>query len=84
MPPNWGILVWVCPPVCPLHLDRSRTVRVRILKVNMWNKHERDPCLFFLSVGLVIAELCPFFDFCIVNLWNLVNKISRDPLALGS
>ena len=59
---------------------QSRTVRDRILKSNMWNKHEKlvDPYFFFsffLFVGLVIAELCPFFDFCIVNLWNLVNKI---------
>ena len=28
--------------------------------------------------------LSPFLDLCIVNLWNLVNKISGEPLELGS
>ena len=33
-------------------------------------------------MGLFIAELCPFFVFCIVNLWNLLNKISGELLEL--
>ena len=34
------------------------------------DKHEkiREPVFFFFSVGFVIAELCPFFNFCVVNL----------------
>ena len=48
---------------------------------------------FFFSVGLFVAELCPFFDvfffffffyFAIISLWNLVNKISGEPLQPGS
>ena len=37
----------------------------------------------FFSVPSFITELCPFFDFCTVNLWNLVNKISGEPTELG-
>ena len=42
--------------------------------------------IFFFSIGLAIAQLCPFFDFCIVNLWSLLNKIhvSGEPLEVGS
>ena len=43
--------------------------------------------IFFFSVGLFVAELCPFFDdfltFAIISLWNLVNKISGELLELG-
>ena len=54
----------------------------------MYEKISR-PIIFFFSVGLVVAELWPFFnvfffDFAIVRLWNLVNKISGEPLELGS
>ena len=31
-----------------------------------------------------LTELSPFADLCIVNLWNLVNKISGEPLELGT
>ena len=64
---------------------RSRTVRDRILKFDMWNvmKNKRTR-IFFFFVGLVTAELCPPFDSCVVKLWNLVNKISVEPLELGS
>ena len=44
-------------------------------------------CIFFFSIGLVVAELWPFFnvcfffyDFSIVSLWNLVNKIFENRL----
>ena len=44
--------------------------------------------IFFLSIGFVIAEFLPFsvcfHFFYIVSLWKLVNKISREPLELGS
>ena len=50
-------------------------------------ENKRTVFLFF-SVGIVVLELCPlfnvFFDFPIVSLWNLVNKISRETLELGS
>ena len=42
------------------------------------------PIFFFFSIRLVIAELLPFFDFSIVNLWNLVSNLSGDLLELGS
>ena len=38
--------------------------------------------IFFLSMGLVIAELLPFSFFYIISLWKLVNKISQEPLEL--
>ena len=43
--------------------------------------------LVFFSIGIVVLELCPFFDvffffdFPIVSLWNTV---CREPLQLGS
>ena len=40
--------------------------------------------IFFLSMGFVIAELLPFSFFYIISLWKLVNKISLEPLELGS
>ena len=64
-----------------------RTVRDRILEFNILNKHlkeKRTRFFFFFFVELVIAESCPFFDFCIVNLWNLVNIIFGEPLEVGS
>ena len=66
---------------------RSRMVRDRILESNIWNVHEnRDPYFFFFFfVGRFVAELYPCFDpfwtFCIINLWNLVNKIPGEPLS---
>ena len=38
----------------------------------------------YLLPSFIVAELCPFFDLCIVNLWNLMNKISRELHELGS
>ena len=42
----------------------------------------------FFSVRLFVAELCPFFNvffnFAIISLWNLVNKVSGEPLELES
>ena len=35
-------------------------------------------------ISSFIAELCPSFDLRIVNLWNILNKMSGDPLELGS
>ena len=39
-------------------------------------------------IGFFVAELCPFFNvsfyFDIISLWNLVNKISGEPLELVS
>ena len=53
--------------------------------ISMKNKRTR---IFFFSVRLFIAELCPFFRcffyFAIISLWNLVNNISGEPLGLGS
>ena len=43
----------------------------------------RGHVFYFFSDGLV-AELCPFCDLRNVNLWNLVNKIFREPLKIGS
>ena len=65
----------------------SRTVRDRILKlINGISMKIKRTHIF--SVGLVIAVLYPlfnpFFDFCIVNLWNLVNKITGELFELGS
>ena len=64
----------------------SRTVRDRyrnlIYGISM--KYKQTSILFFVSVRLVVAALClffpPFFDFYIINLWNLVNKITGKPL----
>ena len=65
------------------------------LEIGSWNlicvismKNKRT-CISFLFVGLFVAELCPFFDsfffyFAIISLWNLVSKISGEPLQLGS
>ena len=39
--------------------------------------------MIFFSFGLVLAVLCSFFDFCIVNLWNEVNKIAEKTFELG-
>ena len=37
-----GACPWsVCAGVRPLRLHRSRTVKDRILKFNIWNKHEK-------------------------------------------
>ena len=64
------------------------------LEIGSWNlicgisMKNRDPYFFFFSVGLFVAELCPFFDvsfwFCHYKPMNLVNKISGEPLELGS
>ena len=47
----------------------------------------KETCIFFLSIGFVIAELLPFsfvFHFqYIVSLWKLVNKVSQEPLKPG-
>ena len=40
-------------------------------------KNMRTRIVFFF-IGF--AELGPFFDFCSVSLWNLVNKISGENL----
>ena len=84
IPARGGILVllFLCVNASVTLCIRSRTVRDRIL--NGISMKISGPVFFFFSVGLVIAELCPFFEFCIVNLWNLVNKISGEPLELGS
>ena len=61
---------------------RSRTVLNLIYRISMKNKRTRVVVVF---IGLVIVSLFrPFFDFCIVYLWNLVDKISGEPLQLGS
>ena len=57
---------WFWPVCLSMHASvtlciLSRTVRDRILKFNVWNKHENKwTHIFFFSVRLVIAELCPF------------------------
>ena len=50
----------------------SRMVRDKIFKVlyGMCMKN-KGTCIFFFLVWLIIAELCPFFDFCIVSLLDL-------------
>ena len=80
------VLVCACLSLCvsvTLYI-RSSTVRLGswnlIYGISTNNKRTR---IFFFSVGLVIAELCPIFDFCIVNLWDILNKISGEPLELG-
>ena len=81
---SWGgILVLACPcvRVSVTLCIRSRTVRDRMYGLCMKNERTR---IFFFSVRLVFTELCPFFDWSIVNLWNLVNKISGEPFELGS
>ena len=40
--------------------------------------------IVYFLVGLVVAEFCTSFDLYIVNQRNLVNKISGEPLELGS
>ena len=78
-----GLGLCVCASVCYAY----HIVRDRVLKFYMWNKYENKRTFFF-SVGLVVAELRPFFrnfvDFPIVSLWNLVNRISRESLELDS
>ena len=49
----------------------------------------KKTCIFFLSIGFVIAKLLRFSKFFfhfyyIVSLWKLVNKISEEPLEVGS
>ena len=62
---------------------RSRTVLNLIYRINLKNKRTRVVVVVF--IGLVIVSLFrPFFDFCIVYLWNLMDKISGEPLQLGS
>ena len=46
-------------------------------------KNNSGPIFCFFSVGFVI-ELCRFFVFCVINLWNRVSKISGELLELGS
>ena len=55
-----------------------------ICGITMKYKRTHVFLFFFFSIGLVVAELCPFFDIPIVSLWNLVNKIAWTPLELGS
>ena len=45
-------------------LRNFRTAYARILKLYMWHVHEKlaDP-YFFSSTGLVVLDLCPFFDY---------------------
>ena len=59
----------------------------RILVCWMSMKIEKT-CIFFLSIGFVIADKLPFSYFFlslyIVSLWKFVNKISQDLLEPGS
>ena len=67
---------------CVMLCIRSRTVRDRIMKLDILNMYEKisGPVLFFLFCQpcrcRVMALFQCFFDFPIVSLWNLVNKIS--------
>ena len=61
----------------------SRTAYARILKFYMWalymkNKQTRIFSFFRRSC---ISRVMPLFQ---LSLWNLVNKISQEPLMLGS
>ena len=42
-----------------------------------------DELIFLADFYKYMTELCPFFDSCIVNIWNLVNKISGELFELG-
>ena len=70
----------VCLCVCPsvTLCMWLRTVRDGTLKSHIWNVNKKIRGPVFFSVRLDIAELCTFFDFCIVNLWNLENRLSQD------
>ena len=80
-------LVWACPSVCAwcvMLCIRSKTVRDRILKFYVKNKRTHIFFLLFHRTCCRVTGYRHFSDFPIVSLWNLVNKISREPLDLGS
>ena len=88
MPPSWGcILVWplrasVRACVCSFRFPYGQ----ERLEIGSWNficgiSMKRKRARIFFSFP---SNLWPFFDFPIVSLWNLVNKISREPLERGS
>ena len=94
--PNFKEVVWACLCIClciclcvclsvTLCL-RSRTVRDRILKLNIWNVQNKRTVFFFLFHRTSLQSYAPFrpvSNFGItrfINLWNLVNGISREPL----
>ena len=50
-------------------------------------KNKRTRIFFSFPSDFTLQSYAPystFFDFPIVSLWNLVNKISREPLEIGS
>ena len=48
--------------------------------------NNKRTCIFFPSdISLQnYAPFSTFFDFAIISLWNIVNKISGEPFGLGS
>ena len=81
MPPNFrevegGILVWACLSVglsiTLWQLRNSWGAYSRILKLYVsWTWKISIPVLFFFfSTGLVVLELCPFFDYVWTALWT--------------
>ena len=72
-----GLSLCGCPSVTLC--IRSRAVRNRILKFDKWNLS--FPSDFSLQS---YAPFSTFFYFAIISLWNLLNKISGEPLGLGS
>ena len=63
-------------------LRNSRTAYARILKFYMWHVHEKlsGPVLFFFRQSNH-SGVMPLFRLCMNN---LVNRISEEPLRLGS
>ena len=85
--------ILACLVVCPY----PRAMFKLLFLYNCWFEHilssqvsDTGPIniWFFFSVKTFHSRIMPrfwrFFDFPIVSLWNLVNKIYREPLELGS
>ena len=47
----------------------TRKLSDRILKFNILNVHKMSGLVFF---SIALQSYVPFFDFCIVNLWNRI------------
>ena len=85
-----GLCVRVCVRPSVTLCMRSRTVRDRNLEIwyveLVWKI--RGPVFFLFPLNFSLQTYAPFtffsFFFVIISLWNLVNKISGEPLGLGS
>ena len=73
----------------PLDISSLNFICGISMKINFFFSFFFFFCLFFVRRTCLcrfvrVALYRRFFDFPIVSLWNPVNKISREPLKLGS